>query len=67
MLFVNIARSQTEFNGQCLPQSSPYQCCDALHIALHDRFALEAIVKMERFLTNYEAPPCKKGKAAETD
>ena len=49
------------------PQSSPYQCCDALHIASHDRFALEAIVKMERFLTNYEAPPCQKGKAAETE
>ena len=50
--------------------SSPvlsHQCCDALHIASHDRLALEAIVKMERFLTNYEAPPYKKGKTAETE
>ena len=54
-------------NGQCLLQSSPYQCCDALHIASHDRLAFQAIVKMEWFLTNYEAPPCKKGKTAKTE
>ena len=45
--------------------SLPMLC--ALHIASHDRPALEAIVKTERFLRNYEAPSCKKGKTAETE
>ena len=27
-----------------------------------DHLALEVIVKVKRFLTNYEVPPCKKGK-----
>ena len=39
--------------------------CDALSIISDSRLALEVIgpviVKLERFLTNYEAPPCKKG------
>ena len=38
-----------------------------LDSALNDRPALEVIVKMKRFFTNYEAPQCKKGKMAETE
>ena len=45
-------RDYSELNGHCLPQSSPYQCCDALHIASHDRFALEAIFDKLKDLAN---------------
>ena len=42
----------------------------AMYMISHSRLALEVIgpviVKLEQFLTKYEAPPCKKGKVAET-
>ena len=40
--------------------SLPMLRCLAHHVAL------EAIVNMEQFLTNYEGPPCRKGKTAES-
>ena len=35
-------------------------------VTSQDHLALEVIVKVKRFLTNYDAPPRKKGEAAET-
>ena len=69
MSIVNIARSQTlRLMVNILPSLLPTNI--AMYIISHSRLALEVIgpviVKLERFLTNYEAPPCKKGKVAET-
>ena len=60
---LNVLPSLLPTNVECLVHrltQSPHT------ITLHDRPAFEAIVKMERFLTNYDAPPRKKGEAAET-
>ena len=62
-LMLNVFPSLLPTTGECLGDRLtrlPHT------VTLHDHLAFEAIVKIERFLTNYDAPPWKKGKAAET-
>ena len=71
MSIINIARSQTlrlmvnVFPSQCLlPTNIAMPCTLSRKVASH--LIGPVIAKLEQFLTNYEAPPCKKWKVAET-
>ena len=49
-----------------LPTNVAMPCTLSRTVASHLKLIGPVIVKVERDLTNYEVPPCKKGKVAET-
>ena len=49
-----------------LPSNVAMPCTLSRTVVSHLKLIGPVIVKLERFLTNYEVPPCKKGKVAET-